>query len=57
VRRPRKVDPARGGHAERRGGTVVTGETPERAEILADHDEGPGVGELSKELEPVTRAT
>jgi hypothetical protein len=55
--RSREVDLARGRLTERRGGRVVTGETPERAEIRADHDEGPGAGELCKELEPFTRTT
>jgi hypothetical protein len=57
MRRPREVDPARGGHAERRGGTVVTGETPEPAEIRTDLHEGPGLDELPKELEPFNRST
>jgi hypothetical protein len=57
VRRLREVDLARGRLTERRGGGVVTGEIPERAEILADHDEGPGAGEPCDEIAPFTGTT
>ena len=57
MRGSREVDLARGRPAERRGRGVITGETPESAEIRADQDEGPGAGELCDEPEPFARTT